>query len=141
MTGEDIRESGKEAIFKPFGISTGMDCESISRFESLIRKKAFLDRVFTGEEVSYCLARRNPAKHFAGRFCAKEACMKALGTGLSEGIRWRDIEIINREKGAPELILSGRALALMGGDGEKEKKIFLSISYGAGLAAAVVVIE
>ncbi|MFQ5481098.1 MAG: holo-ACP synthase [Thermodesulfobacteriota bacterium] len=117
-------------------ISTGLDCESISRIQYLIQKKTFIKRVFTEEEASCSLKKKNPAKDFAGRFAAKEACMKALGTGLTEGLSWRDIEVIYNSDGSPGLILTGKAGAMV----PEDKKIFLSLSYGAGLAAAFVLI-
>lgn len=117
-------------------ISTGIDIEAISRFKALIHKKTFIQRVFTEGEYAYCLGKRDPARHLAGRFTAKEACLKALGTGLTNGIRWRDIEVVMSDDGSPGLSLGGRARDLLG----RDKKIFLSLSYGAGLAVAVVVI-
>jgi len=129
--------SVKAAGLTSRGISTGIDCEAISRIKCLMHKKTFIDRVFTEGEYAYCLDRRNPARHLTGRFAAKEACLKALGAGLSRGIKWRDIEVVKRDDGSPGLILGGRAKALMGGD----RQILLSLSYGAGLAVAFVVIE
>ena len=69
----------------------------------------FLRRVFTDAEIAYCRARRDPVPHFAARFAAKEAAMKALGTGLTLGVRWRDLEV-RRDRGqAPRLLLHGRS--------------------------------
>ena len=69
----------------------------------------FLRRVFTDGEIAYCRARRDPVPHFAARFAAKEAALKALGTGLSLGVKWRELEV-RRERGqAPSLVLSGRS--------------------------------
>ncbi len=68
----------------------------------------FVRRVFTEQEIAYCRARRDPVQHFAARFAAKEAGLKALGTGLRLGVRWRELEV-RRERGqAPVLVLSGR---------------------------------
>src|SRR5919201_7163694 len=88
----------------------GVDLVKISRMRDVITRwdERFLHRVFTEGEIAYCRARRDPVPHFAARFAAKEAGLKALGTGLRLGIRWRDLEV-RRERGqAPVLVLSGR---------------------------------
>jgi phosphopantetheine--protein transferase-like protein len=91
-------------------ISIGIDCESISRVNDLLQRygNRFLTRVFTDHEIAYSQRRRFPAQHLAGRFCAKEATMKALGTGRSLGVVWRDVEV-QRVSGPPELRLHGGA--------------------------------
>lgn len=72
----------------------------------------FLRRVFTEAEIAYCRGRRDPVPHFAARFAAKEAAMKALGTGLSLGVRWRDLEV-RRDRGQPpRLLMHGRSREL-----------------------------
>ena len=68
----------------------------------------FLRRVFTEQEIAYCKRRRDPVPHLAGRFAAKEAAMKALGTGHSQGVLWKDIEVV-RLGGPPQLELHGGA--------------------------------
>jgi len=68
----------------------------------------FLRRVFTDGEIAYCTRRKNPVSHLAGRFAAKEAAMKALGTGHSRGVLWKDIEVV-RVGGPPQLRLHGGA--------------------------------
>jgi len=118
------------------GISTGIDCESISRINSLKDKKAFINRVFTESEYARCMGTRDPARRLTGCFAAKEACAKALGTGFSGGMRWRDIEVVKKDDGGLGILLSGKAGDLVA----KDKKIFLSLSYGAGLAVAFVAI-
>lgn len=87
----------------------GVDLVEIPRMRGVIDRwqERFLRRVFTAEEIAYCRARRDPVPHFAARFAAKEAGLKALGTGLRLGIRWQDLEV-RRERGqAPTLVLSG----------------------------------
>src|SRR5258708_19953895 len=89
----------------------GVDLVRIPRMRDVIARwdERFLRRVFTEGEIAYCRARRDPVPHFAARFAAKEAATKALGTGLSLGVRWRDLEV-HRERGpAPRLVLPGRA--------------------------------
>src|SRR5688572_28000269 len=69
----------------------------------------FLARVFTEGEIAYCRRRRDPVPHFAARFAAKEAGLKALGTGLRLGISWRELEVQRERGAAPRLVLSGRS--------------------------------
>ncbi|GMR04785.1 MAG: holo-[acyl-carrier-protein] synthase [Thermodesulfobacteriota bacterium] len=96
----------------------------------------FLKRVFTDGEIQYCFKRRTPQKHLAGRFAAKEACLKALGTGLSGGVTWTDIEVVNTNTGRPELKLHSTVRKNF----PPRKKIFLSISYSSEFALALVAI-
>lgn len=91
-------------------IGIGMDATEIDRIEAAVARfgDRFLRRVFTEGEIAYATRRRNPAPHLAGRFAAKEAAMKALGTGHSQGVLWRDIEVV-RVGGPPQLRLHGGA--------------------------------
>jgi holo-[acyl-carrier protein] synthase len=91
-------------------IGLGLDATEIDRIELAIARfgDRFLKRVFTAGEIAYATRRRNPAPHFAGRFAAKEAAMKALGTGHSQGVIWRDIEVV-RTGGPPQLRFHGGA--------------------------------
>ena len=93
-------------------IGIGMDATEIDRIEAAVARfgDRFLRRVFTDGEIAYATRRRNPAPHLAGRFAAKEAAMKALGTGHSQGVLWRDIEVV-RVGGPPQLRLHGGAAA------------------------------
>jgi len=118
------------------GLSTGIDCEATDRFEGLLKNRAFLERVFTAVEVERCLGLRDPAHALAGYFAAKEACLKALGTGLAAGVRWRDMEVTYIGGGRYTMTLTGAAGALVAGDNRAR----ISISWGAGLAVAMVVI-
>src|SRR2546428_12564486 len=89
----------------------GVDLVKIERMREVIARwdERFLRRVFTEQEIAYCRARRDPVPHFAARFAAKEAGMKALGTGLRLGVKWRELEG-RRERGqAPTLVLSGKS--------------------------------
>jgi holo-[acyl-carrier protein] synthase len=88
----------------------GVDLVSIPRMRTVLERwdDRFVRRVFTDQEIAYCRARRDPVQHFAARFAAKEAGLKALGTGLRLGVRWRELEV-RRERGkAPVLVLTGR---------------------------------
>jgi holo-[acyl-carrier protein] synthase len=92
-------------------IGLGFDATDIPRLRDVFERYGdrFLRRVFTDAEIEYCTRRRDPVPHLAGRFAAKEAAMKALGTGHSRGVIWKDIEVFRRW-GPPELRLSGGAL-------------------------------
>lgn len=120
-------------------IGLGLDATDIDRITETIDRYGdrFLQRIFTAGEVEYCLRRRLPAIHFAGRFAAKEAAMKALGTGHSHGVLWRDVEVV-RHGGPPQLALHGGAgqrLAAMGG-----RRTLLTITHSDELALAEVMI-
>src|SRR6185503_13036868 len=97
-------------------VATGIDIVEISRIEEILaqRGERFRSRVFTEAEIEYCESRTSKSESYAARFAAKEAVMKALGTGWAEGIAWRDIEVIRAETGAPSLRLSGRAFERLG---------------------------
>src|SRR6516225_2986152 len=120
-------------------IGLGLDATEIDRIADSIERygERFLRRIFTESEVEYCLRRRVPAIHFAGRFAAKEAAMKALGTGHSHGVLWRDVEVVRRG-GPPQLALhggAGRRFAAIGG-----RKSLLTITHSDELALAEVMI-
>ena len=114
----------------------GVDLVHMPRLRAAIERwqDRFLDRVFTPAEIAYCRARRDPVPHFAARFAAKEAGLKALGTGLRLGIRWRELEV-RRERGqAPVLLLSGRSREIglsRGGD-----RMLLALTHDGEYAMA-----
>ncbi len=91
-------------------LGLGFDATDIPRIQKTFDRYGdrFLRRIFTDGEIAYCTRRRNPVPHLAGRFAAKEATMKALGTGRSRGVLWKDIEIV-RVGGPPQLRLHGGA--------------------------------
>jgi holo-[acyl-carrier protein] synthase len=91
-------------------LGLGFDATDIPRVAEVFERygERFLRRVFTDGEIAYCTRRKNPVSHLAGRFAAKEAAMKALGTGHSRGVLWKDIEVV-RVGGPPQLRLHGGA--------------------------------
>jgi holo-[acyl-carrier protein] synthase len=91
-------------------IGIGIDATDLHRVADLLERYGdrFLRRVFTDGEIAYCTKRRDPVPHLAGRFAVKEAAMKALGTGQSRGVLWKDIEVV-RSFGPPQLKLDGGA--------------------------------
>jgi len=108
--------------------------ESIDRFG-----ERFLERVFTMGEIAYCRRKKNAAESFAARFAAKEAGAKALGTGISRGVTWTELEVRREVSGKPTLHLSGRAAELAGAMGVR--RLQLSLTHSRELAMAVVVAE
>ena len=106
----------------------------------LARTPRFRERVFTARERDYCDARgAAAAQHYAARFAAKEAALKALGTGWSGGVGWRDVEVVNDSSGRPELILSGTARELFRLSGAT--RAHLSLSHTSEHAVAQVLLE
>ena len=93
-------------------IGIGTDIVETSRIAQMIERHGdlFLDRVYTPHEVGYCSVRKAATQHYAGRWAAKEAVLKALGTGWARGIRWRDVEVRNEIGGRPLIQLDGGAL-------------------------------
>jgi holo-[acyl-carrier protein] synthase len=93
-------------------IGIGTDIVETSRIAQMIERhgELFLDRVYTPHEVGYCSVRKAATQHYAGRWAAKEAVLKALGTGWARGIRWRDVEVRNEVGGKPLIQLDGGAL-------------------------------
>src|ERR1700682_2054419 len=91
-------------------IGIGLDATEIDRIQATMTRfgDRFLRRIFTDGEIGYATRRRHPAPHLAGRFAAKEAAMKALGTGHSRGVLWKDIEVV-RHGGPPKLQFHGGA--------------------------------
>ncbi|MBN2333037.1 MAG: holo-ACP synthase [Deltaproteobacteria bacterium] len=118
----------------------GTDIVKISRIDELISRygSRFLGRIFTPGEISYCQAKKAPALHFAARFAAKEALLKSLGTGLSGGISWQDVEVSRASGEAPAFILTGKAAGVC-----QERRItetWLSLSHEHEFALAFVII-
>lgn len=115
----------------------GNDIIEVSRIQANFEKygQRFLDRIFNLEEQEYCLRFKDPAPHLAGRFAAKEAIAKALGTGLGSKLSWLDITVKNNEQGAPTVHLSTRAKFLF-----NNPKILISISHCREYASAVAII-
>lgn len=116
----------------------GTDIVDLARFGEAVRRQGsrFLEKVFTTGERRYCERSARRLEHYAARFAAKEAVLKALGTGWSGGIRWTDVEVVRREGGRVEVKLSGRASELARG-----RAMHLSLSHSQGHAVAFAVLE
>ncbi|MGH9708995.1 MAG: holo-ACP synthase [Candidatus Acidiferrales bacterium] len=122
-------------------VGLGVDIAEIDRLEKAMTRhgRAFLERVFTPAEIQYCERHKKKFERYAARFAAKEAAMKALGTGWRKGVRWRDIEVKNEPGGKPVLNLHGKA-------GEHAVRLganrfALSITHSGNLAFAQVILE
>jgi holo-[acyl-carrier protein] synthase len=102
-------------------------------------EQRFLRRVYLGSEQAYCRRKRNSAESFAARFAAKEAAAKALGTGISFGVNWLEIEVVREPSGRPTLRFHGRAAEIAASQGVVHAH--LSISHSNELAVASVVLE
>jgi holo-[acyl-carrier protein] synthase len=122
-------------------VGIGIDVVEIARIRRLMERwqDRFLRRVFTDQELAYALARHDPAEHLAARFAAKEATLKALGTGLSMGVRWREMEVRRARGQPPALALSGRTAAL--GEARGIRRLHVSLTHDGGLAVAQVLAE
>jgi holo-[acyl-carrier protein] synthase len=120
-------------------LGIGLDATDIPRLTTLLDRYGdrFLQRVFTQGEIAYCTRRRNPAPHLAGRFAAKEAAMKALGTGHARGVMWKDIEVV-RGGGPPRLQLHGGAARHA--ERMKVHTTLLTITHSETLAIAQVLL-
>ena len=118
-------------------LASGVDIIEISRVKRVLERygQRFLDRVYTAGEIAYC---RGRAPNLAARFAAKEATMKALGTGV-RGVGWKDIEVIREESGAPSVLLHGRGKRRAQRLGVNE--ISLSLSHSREYAVAFVVVQ
>ena len=109
--------------------SHGIDMVDCSRLQEMIDRhgEKFLKRVFTAAELKYCVGKKREIEHLAGRFAAKEAVLKVLGTGWGSGINWTDIEIRNAPSGQPSVHLSGRCLEIA--DKQDLARVLTSISH------------
>ena len=110
-----------------YGIGT--DIVECLRIAQMIERhgELFITRVYTEHEIEYCQSRKQATQHFAGRWAAKEAVLKALGTGWRRGISWRDVEIRNERSGSPTVALRGGARDYM--EQQKISEVLVSISH------------
>ena len=122
-------------------VGTGVDIVEVPRVAAAIARfgKRFLERIFTDAEIRYCQSRRNSTERFAARFAAKEAALKALGTGWGRGVAWREVEVLREPGGRPTVHFSGRAAEFAARLGMKQAS--LSLSHTAEQAIAQVILE
>ncbi len=117
-------------------ISIGTDIIECVRIAQMIEKhgEVFLQRVFTQKEIQYCSSRKAANQHYAGRWAAKEAVLKVLGTGWAKGIQWTDVEVVNEVSGAPTLVMTGKAAEIARELGIRE--VMITISHCRAYATA-----
>lgn len=117
-------------------LGIGNDIVEVGRIQEAMEKHGshFLDRLFTAKEQAYCSKHKEPAIQFAGRFCAKEAIVKALGVGFGKDVSWQDLEIVNNEHGKPLVELSPHVASRF-----NRPKIHLSLSHTKQYATAVAI--
>jgi holo-[acyl-carrier protein] synthase len=122
-------------------VGLGVDIAEIDRIEAAIKRhgQPFINRVFTPTESAYCERFRNRFERYAGRFAAKEAAMKALGTGWTRGVRWVDIEVTRLPGGRPTLTLHGATQQIAQRLGVQQ--ISLSITHSGNIAFAEAIFE
>lgn len=117
----------------------GIDLVEISRMKKLVARESFLKKVFTPSERRDCEGRFKPEVSLAGRFAAKEAVMKALGTGWAKGVAWTDITITNDDLGKPTAVLMGEARSTADRAGISEILISISHTQDHAVAQAVAI--
>ena len=123
-------------------VGLGVDIVEIDRVRAILRRSpAFARRAFSEEERAYCDAKANPEAHYATRFAAKEAVLKALGTGFAEGIGPRDVEVRRTKKGKPYVVLSGRAREVARAQGVREVPVSLSFTHTDAVACAMAITD
>jgi holo-[acyl-carrier protein] synthase len=122
-------------------VGTGIDIAEVPRIREAIARhgQRFLQRIFTEAEIKYCESKANRVERYAARFAAKEAGMKAIGTGWNHGVRWRDIEVARKPGGRPTLLLHGKAAEFAARLGAVN--IALSLTHTAEQAMAQVILE
>ena len=122
-------------------VGTGIDITEVPRIREAIQRhgERFLQRIFTEGEIQYCESKVNRVERYAARFAAKEAGMKAIGTGWNHGVRWRDLEVARKPGGRPTLLLHGKAAEFAAKLGATN--VALSLTHTAEQAMAQVILE
>ena len=121
-----------------FGVGT--DIIEVERVARVVSKgRQYLETIFTDKEMDYCESKARKSEHYAARYAAKEALLKALGTGWRGGLAYTEIEIINTELGRPEVVLYGRVKGFC--DDHQVRQAFASLSHTKDTAIAFVILE
>jgi holo-[acyl-carrier protein] synthase len=122
-------------------VGTGVDLCEVDRIEKAIQRhgRRFVERVYTEREIAYAERKANKFERYAARFAAKEAGMKALGTGWRGGLGWRDLEVKNLPSGRPTLAFHGKAAEIAEKLGVRN--VSLSITHTSEQAMAMVILE
>jgi holo-[acyl-carrier protein] synthase len=122
-------------------VGTGIDIAEVDRVANSIERfgRRFIERIFTADEIRYCESKANKAERYAGRFAAKEAGMKAIGTGWSRGVRWQDVEVQRAPGSRPIIVFHGKAAEFFQRLGAV--RAHLSITHTKDSAMAQVILE
>jgi holo-[acyl-carrier protein] synthase len=122
-------------------LGTGVDLAEVARIRAAVERygRRFIERIYTPAEIAYVERKANKFERYAGRFAAKEAGMKAIGTGWRRGVRWQDFEVANQPSGRPVLRFHGEAAKIAAQLGVKS--VQLSITHTAELGMAHVILE
>jgi len=122
-------------------VGTGIDIVEVPRVAAAMARfgRRFLERLFTEAEIRYCESKQNRAERYAARFAAKEAALKAVGTGWKRGVAWREVEVGREPGGRPTILFHGKAAEFAAGLGMKRAS--LSLSHTAEHAVAQVILE
>ena len=123
-------------------LGLGTDITEVHRIQASLERygQPFLNRIYTVGEIAYCQARKKTAaQSYAARFAAKEAAAKALGTGISRGVTWQELEVIRNRGEAPQILLHGRAAEIARARGITH--LTLSLTHTTAIAMAVVIAE
>ncbi|MFH5803468.1 holo-ACP synthase [Alienimonas sp. DA493] len=123
-------------------VGLGTDIIECDRIAALIERhgESFTHRVFTPAERAYCDKHKNSAQNYAGRWAAKEAAMKALGTGFVPPVGWHDFEILPQRSGAPTMTLTGGAAEVLTSRGGSVEGVMVTISHCRAYATATVIL-
>jgi holo-[acyl-carrier protein] synthase len=122
-------------------VGLGTDLAEVDRIQAAIERhgRRFIDRIFTAAEIAYVERKANRFERYAARFAAKEAGMKAIGTGWRKGVRWQDFEVTNLPSGRPTLQFHGVAATVA--DSLGVRNVALSLTHTAQQAMAIVILE
>jgi holo-[acyl-carrier protein] synthase len=122
----------------PERVRTGIDAVKAERMERLrVDHPASFEQIFTARELGYCEGKRRATEHLAARFAAKEAVLKAFGTGMSQRMRWTDVEVVNDVSGRPRVNLDGEVASYARRHGLRELDVSLTHTDGLAIAHAV----
>ncbi len=122
-------------------VGVGIDLAEVGRIREAIERhgRRFIDRIYTAAEIAYVERKANRYERYAARFAAKEAAMKAIGTGWRRGVRWQDFEVSNLATGRPALLFHGVAAQIV--DALHVRNIALSLTHTAEQGMAIVILE
>lgn len=133
---EDISSAGGAGVI--FGIGT--DIIEIDRVAQMVaRGRQYLQTIFTEKEIEYCESKARKVEHYAVRFAAKEAALKALSCGWRDGLGFSEIEVVDDPQGKPQVIVSGKVKDLF--EQNRIKQTFVSLSHSRQNAVAVIILE